>query len=82
MIDWAKAVSPMTGMLGCRRFELRYDSDYGIDRRSGWTVTVDGSVAAQLMPTPEAALEAAVQDVSKWDPPVRCHCSDLKKEAR
>lgn len=71
-LEWAKAVSPMTGRLGCREFRLEYDSDYGVDHRSGWSVTVDGSVAAELMATPEAALKQAVERVAQWDPPRCC----------
>lgn len=70
--EWAKAVSPMTGRLGCREFILEYDSDYGIDRRSGWSVVVDGSVVAELMETPEAALKQATERVSQWERPRCC----------
>ena len=29
-------------------FSLTYDRDYGIDRRSGWTVVINGVVVVQL----------------------------------
>jgi hypothetical protein len=71
-VEWAKAASPMTGRLGCREFRLEYDADYGIDRRSGWSVVIDGSVVAELMETPEAALKQAMEKVSHWERPRCC----------
>lgn len=45
-----------------RQFSLEYDTDYGSDHRSGWTVVVDGSVLVQL-----TSLRAClVAFVSRW----------------
>jgi hypothetical protein len=30
-------------------YRLEYDRDYGINRRSGWTAVVDGSVLTQFV---------------------------------
>ena len=35
--------------MGVRSFRLGYDRDYGIDRRSGWSVVVDGVVVVQFV---------------------------------
>lgn len=35
-------------------FRLEWDRDYGIDRRSGWTACVNGSVIVQLTTLPRA----------------------------
>lgn len=70
--DWEKMVSPLTGKIGCRQFRLEYDRDYGVARRSGWTVVVDGMVVVELMETPQAALEQAVEKMSCWDLPACC----------
>ena len=42
-------------------FRLEYDVDYGIDRKSGWSVVINGSVEVQFAGTPQAALEAALE---------------------
>lgn len=33
-----------------KNFEIQFDRGYGIDKRTGWTVVVDGSVLAELEP--------------------------------
>ncbi len=45
------------------RFRLDYDVEYGIDKRKGWSLTIDGSVLVQFADTFEEAVETAQ---SKW----------------
>lgn len=45
-------------------FRLEYDVDYGIDRKTGWSVVIDGSVVVQFADTPEEALQKALD---RWD---------------
>lgn len=33
-----------------RQIKLEWDHSYGIDKRSGWTVTINGCVVVQLSP--------------------------------
>jgi hypothetical protein len=47
------------------QFCLEYDKGYGIDRRSGWTVCVDGRVIVQFRRWAAFAL------VEAW---MRIHC--------
>lgn len=42
-------------------FRLEYDVDYGIDRKSGWSVVIGGSVVVQFADTVQAALEMALE---------------------
>lgn len=35
---------------------LDYDTDYGADGKSGWSVTIDGIVLTEFAPTPELAI--------------------------
>ena len=46
-----------------KRFTLTYDSAYGLDRRSGWTVVIDGIVVVQFCKNPIIALLTAFK---KW----------------
>jgi hypothetical protein len=39
---------------GMNRFALQYDRDYGIDRRSGWSVVSYGRVVVQFVSLPRA----------------------------
>lgn len=39
------------------RFELQYDTDYGVDNRSGWSVVWDGSFESELEPSLFQALK-------------------------
>lgn len=39
--------------------KVEYDSDYGIDHRSGWSVTIDGCVYLQFRKLVVIALAAA-----------------------
>jgi hypothetical protein len=48
-------------------FELHFDVDYGIDRRSGWSVIIDGSVVVQFADSPEAAIKEALDRVRGWE---------------
>ena len=65
-MDQANALARMAALCRRRRlgFQLEYDVDYGIDRREGWTVTVDGSVIVQFAKTPEEALLAAIDRIA------------------
>lgn len=82
-LEWEKAVSPMIGRIGCREFKLEYGPDFRVDRRSNWSwsVMVDGSVVAQFMETPEAALKQAVERVSQWGPPRCCLTHQTRQSA-
>jgi hypothetical protein len=42
-----------------RSFRIEYDRDYGIDRRSGWTTTVNGIVCVELTSLLRAVFVAA-----------------------
>jgi hypothetical protein len=48
-------------------FQLQYDVDYGISRRSGWSVVINGSVIVQFADGPEAALKEALDRVRHWE---------------
>jgi len=37
-------------------FQLQFDRDYGIDKRSGWTFSLRGFIRAQFEQTAEAAV--------------------------
>lgn len=39
-----------------RQFSLDYDTDYGFDKRTGWSVVIDGVVLSQFAETPELAI--------------------------
>ena len=45
------------------RFQLHYDTDYGLDHKAGWSMTVQGRVVAQFCPTPEWAVREAIMDL-------------------
>lgn len=67
--EWARgaAVENLVRALGLKSFRLEYDSDYGIDHRSGWSVVVEGSVVVQFADNPEIALRQAVEEISQWE---------------
>ena len=44
-----------------RSFSVAWDGNYGIDRRSGWSVTIDGIVVVELEPS---LLGAAMKTIS------------------
>lgn len=46
--------------LGLKELRIEFDTDYGIDKKTGWSVTMDGAVVIQFAPTPEIALRNAV----------------------
>lgn len=53
-------------------FALHYDTNYGIDRRKGWSCAIDGSFYVELVSNPLAAVwtaitkhRAAVRDLAK-----------------
>ena len=50
-----------------KSFALQYDRDYGIDRRSGWSVVVDGSVAVQFARNRLVALVRAWLSWRRWE---------------
>lgn len=64
-MDIKQVLTEMTTICRGRNlgFRLEYDVDYGIDRRSGWSVTVNGSVIVQFAPSPEEALVDAIQRI-------------------
>lgn len=37
-------------------FSLQFDTNYGLDRRQGWTLTVDGKVYSSLVDSPTQAV--------------------------
>jgi hypothetical protein len=43
-----------------KQFRLEFDRDYGIDRLTGWSVTVNGVVRVQFAPGPIRALWRAI----------------------
>lgn len=48
-------------------FQLHYNVDYGIDRRTGWSVVVNGSVVVQFFDDPAEALEEALVRLREWE---------------
>lgn len=64
-MDIKQVLAEMTTICRGRKlgFRLEYDVDYGIDRRAGWSVTVNGSVIVQFAPSPEEALVDAIQRI-------------------
>ena len=48
-------------------WKLTYDCDYGIDHRFGWSIVIDGSVAAELEPNLFRAACVAIQKVWQWE---------------
>ena len=66
------ALTDMAALCRQRRigFRLDYDVDYGIDRREGWSVIVDGRVIVQFSKTPaQALLDALDRMAVKYIPP-------------
>lgn len=47
--------------LGIGIYELQYDRNYGIRKRHGWSVIIDGSVYAELQPWLVMAIWKAVR---------------------
>lgn len=64
-IDIKQVLTEMTTICRGRKlgFRLEYDVDYGIDRRSGWSVTVNGIVHVQFASSPEEALVDAIERI-------------------
>lgn len=55
-----------------KQFSIEFNRDYGIDRRTGWTVTWDGCVLSQLQPWLVVAVwkaiayEWKVRRIARW----------------
>lgn len=49
------------------RYGLEHDRDYGIDRRTGWSVKRDGSYAVQLEPWLIVAILRAIRSIRDWE---------------
>ena len=47
---------------------LHFDRDYGIDKRTGWTVVVDGCVKEQFVPLRSAVRSLARRITSNLNP--------------
>ena len=47
--------------------KIEYDQDYGSEKRTGWSIVIDGSVVAELVPTLQEAFEIAQQAVLEWE---------------
>ena len=54
-------------------FRLEFDTDYGIDKRTGWTVTVNGSILCELVPF-EQAMRVALEQM----PSLRKSCGSTE----
>jgi hypothetical protein len=39
---------------------LSYESEYGLEKKSGWSVMINGRSLASFMPTPREAIEFAM----------------------
>jgi len=44
------------------KFNLDSDTNYGIDKREGWSVSINGHVLSQFEPTAELAIEKATAE--------------------
>lgn len=51
-----------------RSFRLEFDVNYGIDRKTGWSVICDGRVIVQFSETPEEALKEAAKKLAEEEP--------------
>lgn len=47
--------------------KIQFDRDYGIDKRTGWSIVVFGRVESQLEPNLFVAIAKAVRSLSLWD---------------
>jgi len=52
--------------MGVTSFRLDFDSDYGIDGRAGWSVSINGGVLVQFRQTAEEAVCLALVEWSKF----------------
>lgn len=57
--DGSAAASALD-LLGAASWAIQYDRDYGVDRRTGYTVTIDGVVRAELEPDLPLAICRAI----------------------
>jgi len=56
------------------RHRIEYDRNYGIDRRTGWTIVYDGSVLVELEPWLIAAIWKSLprwRRIARWNKSVR-----------
>ena len=44
-------------MIKVRQLSIKYDTDYGIDKRSGWTSTINGHTQTQFVSLWESLFE-------------------------
>lgn len=49
------------------RLQVEFDRDYGIGKRTGWSVAWEGSYAVQLEPWLVIALWRAWRNVRQWE---------------
>jgi hypothetical protein len=63
-----KAIGALVRFTKGRSFSITYDVGYGIDKRTGWSVTIDGSVAYQFAETMSDAIRLALLNASRWHP--------------
>lgn len=47
--------------LGIKNFQLEWDTDYGIDKREGWSLTIDGEVVCQFEDSPQNAVKKGME---------------------
>ena len=68
--------------LNQRSFGLHYDKDYGIDKRSGWSVVVNGVVCVQFEKRLVKALVKTVDVVKDWERPESAMVNTMVKLTR
>lgn len=80
-MDFKQALTELTTICRGRKlgFRLEHDVDYGIDRKSGWSVIVSGSVIVQFAPSPEEALAKTVQRIKDRLPSPERTLSEIKE---
>ena len=47
--------------------QIKFDRDYGIDKRTGWSIVIFGRVEPQLEANLFVAIAKAVRSLSLWD---------------
>lgn len=50
-----------------KNVSVEYDTDYGVDKRSGWSICVNGSFTAELEPSLIRAIWQTVRRVRQWE---------------